>query len=101
MAKVDFKSLSPEEVAALSGKEKANYDKWLAKQNDSDPSNDNDEPEEETAVKPDAEILLVEVEPVIQVNTSVFGNLYPGKKYKIASDLAQQLEEQKQVVIVA
>lgn len=34
MAKVDYASLSQEEIDALEGKAKTGYDKWLAKQNE-------------------------------------------------------------------
>lgn len=40
MASKKFSELSPEEVAALTGKRKIGYEAWLAKQTDANPSND-------------------------------------------------------------
>lgn len=111
MAKINFKSLSPEEVAALSSKDKANYDKWSAKQasgsTDSDSDQDESENEDSKGPEPDAnesapapELVEVEVTSLFQVNTTVHGHLYPGKKYKIGKAIAEQLAEQKLVEII-
>lgn len=91
MAKIDFKSLSPEEVAALSTEEKARYDKWLAKQKPED------EPESE-----DKPVELVKVKALKQVNTSAYGHLYPNAKepYTISKALAEQLSKLGEVEIV-
>jgi hypothetical protein len=111
MAKIDFKSLSPEEVAALSPKDKANYDKWFAKQSSGsqDPDSEDEEDEKEPIKEPEIEdqkepepdgLVEVEVTSLFQVNTTVHGHLYPGKKYQIGKAIAEQLEQQGHVKII-
>jgi ABC-type hemin transport system ATPase subunit len=95
MSKIDFKSLSPEVVATLSPKDRANYDKWLAKQSDVEKDEGEQEVEEETND-------LVEVEALRQVNTSLYGHIYPGEKNrkKISRVLAGQLAKLGEVKII-
>ena len=84
MAAIDFKTLTTEEVAGLTGKQKKAYEKWLANQNDGDTSNDNEESEP-----------LIEVESLVDgLNTTLYGNFKAGDKKQIGVKIAVQLEAQ-------
>lgn len=86
MAAIDFKTLTTEEVAGLNGKQKKAYEKWLANQNDVDPSNNNESDP------------LIEVESLVDgLNTTLYGNFKAGEKKQIGVRIAVQLEAQELV----
>lgn len=81
MANINFESLSPDQVAALSAKDRKNYDKWLAKQTPADKT-------------PEEEVELVSVKAFNDINTTVFGVLRKDKISKVSAKMAEQLEAQ-------
>jgi hypothetical protein len=92
MARINFKDLSPEQVADLSPADKSNYDKWLAKQNLNgvkEDENDENEDKEEDKSEP----ILIEVEGLKDgINTTLYGTINKGHKKKVAIDFAAQMQ---------
>ena len=84
MGKIDFESLSPEEVAALTGNKKAAYEKWLAKK-DSDKEGGEE---------------LVTIKALKQINLSVHGRFSEGQSGKVTKAVAEQLEKLGECEIV-
>jgi hypothetical protein len=80
MAKINFESLSPEEVAALNSKQKEAYDKWLAKKESGGE--------------------LVTIKALKSINLSVHGRFAEGQSGKVTKAVAEQLEKLGECEIV-